>query len=250
MLTNRNSDDTNILRSHYYILKERYDEQAIPLHLYDTIAYLHKRHRGFAAYHFTHLDFISIIKVLSFRYFHFQCTNLNDILGKSKETESCIMDIEVQEIDNTDSIPILSESNTLLFNKRCVAKTNTGEFFNYTKDAIKNRNIWLCSMPDIIFIESKDPLLFNYAYDKLNIIHFFNYIKSCFKANISSILQNPILSVYSQISISFEIYKMMKQFDIFTLDIMPSMYDFLITYSFFGYIRDIDKIDTIYTTVS
>lgn len=239
-MDNRLSDSTNVLRSHYYILKNKFNEFAIPLSINNKLVYLHKMYRGFSKHHFTHSDFMSIIRVLGFKYFNFKCTNIKNLINNAFDNDSLYTSVCLEDSNNNENSDIiLNYDNIVLFSNEYKSYIDFENFFNIDKDHLKARNLWLYGKPSIEIVNSNNKFTFNYDKDVLNIVEFYNYIDSCFNSKVSSILQNPISSVYLQLSIAFDFYKITNNIQMFALDIFPSMYDYCITFSIFKYIEEI-----------
>lgn len=243
---NRFEEQSNLLRSHYYLLKRSYTSEAIPLIFQGSTVYLHKDFRGFATHKFTHQDFKSIIKVLGMSYFKIHCLNLKDTI-KNYQNFDDEMTYKIEKGNVTGNVSILSKKNKLKLDSELLNCTKP-TFQNFNIDEIIERNIGLFGVLNLKIIESNDEILFNYKNKEINIIHYFEYFNRIFNINISTILQNPITSVFIECVEAFELYKINKDIEGFIDIISPSLYDFMITNIIFKYIKNIDCINDIFTT--
>lgn len=241
---NRFEEQSNLLRSHYYLLKTPYTPEAIPLIFQGSTVYLHKDFRGFSAHKFTHQDFKSIIKVLGMRYFKIHCLNLKGVIKNYQNFDDC-MTYKIKKTNLNGNVSVLSKKNKLKLEYELLNFTKP-TFQNFNIDEIIERSISLFGILNLKIIESNDDLLFNYNNREINIIHYFEYFNHIFNINISTILQNPITSVFIECVEAFELYKINKDIEGFIDIISPSSYDFMITNIIFKYIKNIDCINDIF----
>ena len=85
----RLKENGSLLRSHYYLLANKYQSYAVPLVVNGVTAYLHKGLRGYSYNHFTHTQFKSLIRILGFKFFKFKFTNVKDIISKCNDWSDC-----------------------------------------------------------------------------------------------------------------------------------------------------------------
>ncbi|QLI62423.1 HgNV_049 [Dikerogammarus haemobaphes nudivirus] len=254
---NRYEEESNLLRSHYYLLKTRYDDQAVPIKVGDVIIFLHKNFRGYVPHKFTHKDFMSIIRVFGLQYFNVRCKNIKALLQTFKTFEDTMM-IHVEDNVNNSKIKglgVLLEDNKSTFEKQIIATTNA-LYKSFDVEKLKDRNIALYGTLKFEFLQQENST-FQFNIQKtqeenqtedLNIVHFFKFINKMFNANVSNILQNPISAVFLEFTLAYEIYKIGKNLNVFIESIAPSLYDFAITNKIFNYIENIEHVNCQYTT--
>jgi len=243
----RYEEESNLLRSHYYLLRDRYTESAVPIKIYGNVVYLHKNFRGYVSHKFTHKEFMSIIRVLGMGYFKIKITNAKEVIKNYNNYEDKITSTIIQTPNQKNKIGILDLNGYVNFDSKLVHDT-TISFEPIDLDEIKTRNTLLFGGFEFAEIENNDDTLFNYNVDVLNIVHFFKYINLVFNAQVSNILQNPISAVFLEYTHSYEIYKISKNKAIFIEGISPSLYDLLITNTIFSYIKNIASVNYIYNT--
>uniref|UniRef100_A0AAU8GE72 Uncharacterized protein n=1 Tax=Faxonius propinquus nudivirus TaxID=3139431 RepID=A0AAU8GE72_9VIRU len=245
-MTAQNTEDTNLLRSHYYLFSEKYDNTATPLTINDNTVYLHKNYRGYGRNYFTHTNFCSLIRILGFKYFKFNIVNLSAMKKNYNQFDDCSYSLVVDDFNNDKITNILDINNEIVSDKYNIY-ANFENLLNINQSSIIFRNSWLYIDPIINFNNFDSPEYFDYKTNNFSIIHFFKYINYILNSNVSNILQAPIKSVFSNLSLDYNAFILLKDYKTFGKEILPSMYDYLVTYNIFEYIDNIHKIDKKYT---
>lgn len=229
---NKITDETNLLRSHYYISKTEYDKYCVPITFNGKTSYIIKEFRGFKNEKFTHVNFISLFRVLGFSFMNFTFDNFDEIMENTlkyiQTFNSTSRQIESQQVGYN----CLNEKNELQPNA----------YIDFIEDIDKiryedviDRNIWPFGVPQI---SENENTMYNYENeDTIDFCEFINYINKIFKSNIATILQNPINFVYEEINYKFTMYKLFKNKKLLAFDLLPSIYDYLIAQSILDYIE-------------
>lgn len=229
------TDETNLLRTHYYILKQPKSQNCIPLKFKEKTVYLHKECRGFAKYKFTHVNFISLFRVLGFSYMNFECTNLEEILKKAK------LYIQAPTVERKIVKTNLSGRN-LLTDKGLVVKD---QYISYREhedtlnlNDVIDRNAWPFDFPNVKVVEGCD-VTFDYKSKNVDFYHFVIYINRIFNSNIATTLQNPIRIVYEEINSKYNMYRLLNNLQFLGLNLLPSVYDYFTSQSIIDYIENV-----------
>lgn len=244
---NRYQEESNLLRSHYYILRDKYDEFAVAFKVDTSVVYLHKNFRGYVPHKFTHQEFMSIIRVLGLRYFKLRCVNYKEILKEFTQHTDTITTRVVDQIKPDQRYFLLKGDNRVDFCARLVQETELS-FSQFNLEELKGFNIALFGEFKLEPVCSNDPIYFQYDTSELNLIHFFKFVNHTFDADVANILQNCITAVFLEYMQAFELFKIHKRKEAFVQDITPTLYDFLTTNKIFDYIKNIASVDYIYTT--
>ncbi|UBZ25640.1 hypothetical protein QKT26_gp50 [Carcinus maenas nudivirus] len=225
------SDDTSVLRTHYYLSKTKQSAFTTPIYLGNSKkAYIHKECRGFLSNKFTHVNFLALFRVLAFSYMRFKCTNINILLKKAKE--SLLLPAE-QSMTTKPGCYVVNEKGLITFDA----------FVYYyapptlSADNVRRMNVWPIDKPNIEYIEGNDNnILFNYDTSRVELHHFVKYVNSTFKSNISTVLQNPIHMIHKELNVKYNMYKIFNNIQLLSHDLFPSLYDFLVAQSILDYI--------------
>ncbi|UBZ25548.1 hypothetical protein CcNV_063 [Crangon crangon nudivirus] len=236
----RLNDQTNLLRSHYYLFKNKYEVSAVGLQVNDSVAYLHKEYRGYGYHHFTHTDLVCMIKVLGFHYFGFRIDNLNESLVLARDMSSCACNY-IPSTEPEVGIYYLYPDNKVDYTMRWVCDA---PHRSVKADILQMRHLHPYGIPHVV---SQDTSRFDYKTLEFNRLDFFEYINTVLKANVSAILQNPISCVYSKLAQVLEIYKYTYNRQLFYSDILPSIYEYMTAINILYYIENINNIDDVYT---
>ena len=231
----RAKEDSNLLRSHYYLLVKKYQYSATPLRVNKITAYLHKGSRGYSYNHFTHTDFKSLIRILGFKFFNFKFVNLKSIISKCNNWKDCEYLAKKDEKRHHDSLVIINQEIPTKMNKymndEFLIRVDTNKF--------QERNLGLPLDGTLPIIEVDGESLMKNSFD---VISFYKYINNVLKSNVSYILQNCITSVYKELNYKYEFYKIHKNLNLFQMDILPTPADYIIAFRIFDYIENIHNI--------
>ena len=269
----RLKEDCNLLRSHYYFLIKKYQFYAVPLVVNGVTAYLHKGPRGYSYNHFTHTEFKSLIRILGFKFFNFKYTNLESIISKCSNWEDCeyiMLDDSSTETNQHKKKLHVKKSDTInrssltIQNQEIYTKMNRQMkdvfFKNVDISNFQERNLGIPldgKLPIIeivknhqegeshknILIKRQSP---NNQKNHLNLIAFYKYINASLEANVSYILQNCITSVYKDLNIKYEFYKIHGNLNVFQMDILPTPADYITAFKLFDYIENIHNVSEKY----
>lgn len=200
MASIRCSEDSNLLRSHYYFLEQAYSDDCVQLLFNNKHIYLHKDYRGFAYNPFTHNDFVSLIRVFMLDYLGIKYININDILR-------CFDDYSDEyEYENGKRRPETA----------CDYKT-----FDFVLDKKE-----CCEFFGTPVIEAKSA-----PPNHLNMLHFCDYIDRQFGNRVAHLLTNPIWAVFHETDIFCYAYKAHKNLKQFCVAVLPSIHDYKIAFS-------------------
>lgn len=240
-LTNCLSDETNLLRSHYYVFAKPYDSSCSCFNKNRRPVFLHKMRRGYALNHFTHQNMLSIIRVLGFRYFGFSFTDITNFIHAQQTAIPNVTTIELRANSNEGKQhPILLPNNTVAqFAYTEVMKTQA---LPISKNEISSRNCDAFGFP--ITLNARQ---FDYATKSFYLIYFCEFINEAFDGEVMRMLQNPITAVFQSLSISFEIHTLMQDRLLFCREIAPSILDFIIADNFFTYAESLHLYNNLYT---
>ncbi len=222
------SEDTNLLRTHYYISHKQISKYAVPLVVYGKRVYIHKDVRGFQATgKFTHLNFVSLLRTLAFSYMRFECSNLDAML-KNVKAELFLNQDRVEVSTDQEGYFVIRSDGTIVPNARVIVEN---ECLFPTLDEIKGRNIWPFGDPHFVRLNDDDDRgvnLFNYDTDSISLCHFANYINHIFHSEMAaSILQNAMFVVYEEMNVKYCAYKMLNNVQLLAHMLFPTMYDYL-----------------------
>ncbi|QBB28654.1 hypothetical protein HgNV_049 [Homarus gammarus nudivirus] len=235
---NKYTDDTNVLRSHYYILKTQKSEYSIPIYIKNAKCYIHKESRNFDTDKFTHVNFLSLFRVLAFSYMRFKCNNINEILNTSKQHLHKKVERSVVE---KSGCCVLTADGTVQVDKAIAYQHMITGGGDKELAQLIALNAWAHDKPDIDYIkpDQTNTLLFNYDTPQVELYHFTRYVNNIFKSNISTLLQNPIILVCEDINIKYTMFKIFNNINILACDLFPSVYDFLVAQSILDYIDNV-----------
>nr|WOZ57637.1 hypothetical protein MmNV_44 [Menippe mercenaria nudivirus] len=226
------TEDTNLLRTHYYISVDKMSKYSIPISVGNDKVYIHKDIRGFKTEKFTHRNFVSLLRVLAFAYMRFKCVNIDEILTEAKA--KLFVNEESKIIVPTKQKGYYAMDGEIQNNKCFVFQCE-----NYSLDDIRNRNVWVFGTPDIQSIPEND-YLFDYK-GELDLCHFVRYINHTFKSDmISTILQNPLNVVFEEMSVKYYAYRIYNNIKVLSHLLFPSIYDFLTGQAILDYIKNVN----------
>ena len=194
-------------RNNYFILKEKHMNNAVPIKYNGNIVYLHKNVRGWHKDSFSHREMSSLVRVVMFRFFGFRCKNIKDLMNTFTE-----LDIYYDYDDEGNIVinPTFSHAN--------IIETTSVDIFG---------------RPNIVRFE-------NYKYDDFNVLDFCDYFNRQFETNITSLLNDIILSIHKQLYVYYyTLYKISKNEEVFKKCISPTIYDYMMTKKILNYIANV-----------
>lgn len=194
-------------RNNYFILKEKQMNNAVPIKYNNNIVYLHKNVRGWRKDSFSHREMASLVRVVMLRFFGYKCENIKEIMDTFQ-----YMDI-YYEFNENDEIVIKS---TFLHGN--IIESSSAEIFG-------RQNI-------VRFAK--------FEHEDFNIIDFCDYFDRHFETNISSLLNDTIISVYQQLYVYYyTICKFSQKEEVFQKCISPTIYDYMMTNKILNYISNV-----------
>ncbi|UVT30849.1 hypothetical protein PvNV_045 [Penaeus vannamei nudivirus] len=226
------SEETDLLRSHYFINKTKQSPYAMRIRVGDTYAYIQKECRGYDYKKITHTQIVSMLRVLGFSYLGFKVSNLEEILQQAKS--SLFATATREEVFDTGCC-ILSMDGKIKRDMRIDYQTITSSEI-LPIGSIRERYLWPCTKP---IIEKMESRTFDYNTKYIELADFVTYINNIFSANISTIIQGPLLLVYTDIINKYTLYKMTNNLNSFSKNTIPSVFDFLVTDSLIEYIKNL-----------
>ena len=253
MFSARIDDKTNLLRSHYYLLRQAYTSDCAVINVGGSFAYLHKGHRGYGRVHFTHSNFVSLIKVLAFKYFNFKCYNLSKLLDNIQKTNiSYEPAVFIGELNSKDTLNYMANDTISgdVNYYQLVTRNTDADFFNIPITE-RSLSMYVFGTPDYKDDEDdknyelKDQ--FEMKIKEFRLQHLCNFINTILKSNVATILINPITFVYRDLIKNIELYKFHRSITIFKHEISPTMYDYATSLSICLYIEHINEKPAIYT---
>ncbi|UVX94915.1 hypothetical protein CsNV_055 [Callinectes sapidus nudivirus] len=227
------SDDTSALRSHYYISTSEKSKYNAPIYLNSNKkVYIHKELRGFESDKFTHVNFLSLCRVLAFSYMRFKCTNIDKIIDDARSNLLLPADRTIVECVGNNTVT----ADGVVKVNQCVRYRDNGVILSL--DYLQQFNAWPHDKPTIEPItEDANNVLFDYKQNRIDLHHFVEYINTVFKSNVSTILQNPIIMIFEEINIKYNTYRIFNNINLLAHDLFPSVYDFLTAQAILNYIN-------------
>ena len=239
----RLKEDGNLLRSHYYLLVNKYQSYAVPLVVNGVTAYLHKGLRGYSYNHFSHTQFKSLIRILGFKFFNLKFTNFKDILSKCNDWSDCEYVTTLISNDKDTECKVIRNQKIYTKSKRYM---KDDFLLNVNINIFQERNLGLPLDGKRPIIKKSDRSNLIKSKKELKLIAFFKYINKVLKANVSYILQNCITSVYKELNYKYKFYKIHKMVKIFQYDILPTTSDYITAIKIFDYIENVHNISEKY----
>ncbi len=196
----------SLSRHHYYVLKTQKLSNAKPLKYNNKLIYLHRHRRGWREDSFSHNDMTSFLRVLLFKFFGYACLNIDDLFDK---------------FDNFNIYYYYDENGNRVH-----------EPLSATSESIKEMIVSVFGKPYYVKISE-------YNWCKYEILDFCNFIDNLFNSPLSSVLIEPILTVYTETYDLYYMCKATKNRDSFMYIIAPSLYDYIMTRKIFAYIESL-----------
>ncbi len=227
------NDETILLRSHYYITKNKETEYSIPIHFNGKTVYITKDYRGYNYQKLTHTHIQSLIRVLGFSYLGFDVKNIDRIIDEVKMRLHTPATRDEMDASTTDFI--LTKDNKLIQNKKIIYSSDKNIL---SLDVIKARFLWPCTNIPVIVPKKEQKFQFNYK-EPLELHKFVQYINAFFKSNISTVIQSPLILVFNDLNVKYTIYKITNNLNMFSKNICPSIFDYMIVNTIVDYIKTI-----------
>ena len=217
------SDETNLLRSHYYLTRRKTSEYAIELQSNQgSSVFIHKETRSFTdGIRITHSNIHSVLKVLSFTYLGLRVLNLTELLARG--TGRLFIPKDVVRLTQPYQLPLLKPNNI-----PDLDNTYEGHTYDISVEDVKDTGIWPCGTPVI----NSDNLI-----TEISLAGFVNYVNSVFQANIGVLFQNPIQITFIDMSYNITMYKIIQDIQKFIFSVVPTVYDYLISEKVFHLIQ-------------
>lgn len=252
MYSARIDDKTNLLRSHYYLLRQAYTSDCAAINVGGSYAYLHKGHRGYGRIHFTHGNFVSFIKVLAFKYFNFKCYNLSKLLDTAHKTNIAYEPgVFIGELNSTQDYNYMANDKNSgdIDYFQLVTRNVDPDFFNIPITE-RSLSIYIFGTPDYKDNEdlsSETKQKFELIINEFRLQHLCNFVNKILKSSVATVLINPITFVYRDLIKNIELYKFHRSITIFKHEIAPTLYDYATSLSICHYIEHINEKPHIYT---
>lgn len=228
-------DDERCGRSHYYVYAKPYSANAVPVNVSGTVAYIHKEHRGFGRHHFTHNDFVSLVRVLGFKFFNFKCLNVERLIANAESVDMTYTP-DAYCCEPADSTAFVQGDRYYAQ----ITRSTRDTFFEHANDKTSRRN-WIFGRPALEFCNDGR---FDYDACVFRLTDFCRFVDDTMKTNaLCRLLVNPVTYVYRELEIKLELYRFHRDVDVFKYDAFPSLYDYINALDIFRYIKNLHTLD-------
>ncbi|UOT91811.1 CmNV_049-like protein [Aratus pisonii nudivirus] len=226
-------DNTNLLRTHYYIYKYPVENNiSYPLYIQNSKVYVTKNLRGFDSQKFTHVDFLSYFRVLGFNYMNFKCENLTELIMRAK---SHLLDstVEIREVETHNSLRYCTTTDGFIKQGAYIYHEESDALDISINELTELRDVWPYGAPIIKQVTVSSRFNFDYQNSHIDFCHFIEFINNYFNSNVSSVFQNPIRVIYDELNYKYNTYKVFNNIQQFGFDLFPRLFDYLVTESIF-----------------
>ncbi|UHB41788.1 hypothetical protein MrNuV_ORF065 [Macrobrachium rosenbergii nudivirus] len=212
------SDETNLIRSHYYVSKVKNSDYAIKINFNSTTAlYLQKDHRSnIKGLKITHTDFISLLKVLIITYLGIEVENIESLLQNAMRMLYSNK-VLIRTDDETNALYTLITTDNTLIN------TEAYQSNQYDLSLVDVKEFELYPFGKPIVKRTNDKLV-----KPFTLYEIVKYINLTFKANISALLQNPIICIYNELNYNYTMYRVLKDEQKYISSVLPTVYEYLV----------------------
>lgn len=228
------SEDTNLLRTHYYISSERQSIYDVQVRISGNHAFFNKDVRGHRSVKFTHVNMMSLLRVLAFSYMGFQCVNIDDLMNNAMSM--MFVDNEEERIVVTTPHPGFYVERKGVVEKAYLASKCI--MAPAVHEEIRERNLWPFGEPIIERLPHDDNLFSYTTVDSPDLCHFVKFVSRTFKSDqIATLLQNPLLCIFEEIKVKHYEYLIFNNIQLLQHSLFPSVYDYLTGECILNYIK-------------